>query len=243
MLTRTRRQAAVNFRLISAPKLIDSVPDISNPDERFDLEVSVLKTLSTATSAEIRAMISDKYSGAGGGARLARDIGISEATACLLRRGDGSLDKAAAYFGYVRISETPWEWRQSASRIAPEQVGYRRWTDAVKEKIRQQIAAGRSVLSIAGELNVPSARLRDIIKRNRLREPVPLPQTERLEDKLAIAAAELRGDFEGARRIRAEIEARKRGGSLSQQMSYMEHLLESPEQRAAVAAIIKEMAE
>lgn len=186
-------------------------------------------------------MIGDKYSGAGGGARLARDVGVSEATACVLRRGDGSLDKAAAHFGYVRIAETPWEWRQTASKVAPDQVGYRRWTPAVKEKIRRQLAAGRSVLSIARELNVPSKRLRDIIKWNRLREP--LPQTERLEDKLAIAAAELRGDFQGARRIAAEIEARKRGGSLSQQMAFMESILETPEQRANIAAIIAEMAE
>jgi len=186
-------------------------------------------------------MISRKFSGVGGGAGLAKAVGISRATACVLRQGEGALDKVAAHFGYVRLPEAPGEWREAATTVEPAQVGYRRWTEEVKDLIRQGLAQGQSVVSLAKDLSIESERLRDFIKRNRLREP--LRQTERLEDKMAIAAAYLRGDVQGGRRIWAEIEARKRGGSLSQQMSYMEFLLESPEQRAAIAAIVAEMGE
>lgn len=200
-----------------------------------------MKSLSTASDADIRSMITKKFDGVGGGAKLARAVGVSESTACVLRRGEGALDKAAAFFGYVRLPEAPGEWRKVAAVVEPAQVGYRRWTGEVKEMIRQELRAGRSVVSLAKDLGVESERLRDIIKRNRLRDP--LPDTERLEDKLALAAANLRGDVDGARRILAEIEARKRGGSFSQQLAYLEHLLQTPEQRADIARIIGEMAE
>jgi transposase-like protein len=196
-----------------------------------------MNAIETIKSADIRRMIAGRFSGHGGGAKLARALGVAHSTACVIRQGRGALYKPAALFGYVECPEEPGTWRKSLTPLNPADHGYRKWSPEVLEGIRMKLAEARSVASIARELGVPSKRLRDIVTKYRLR-----PVGQDLQDRLTASVLRLRGASDAEqRRFAAEVESRRRGGTYAQQIAYMEFLLQTPEQRADIAKIIAEM--
>ena len=72
----------------------------------------------------IRGLIEQQYAGHGGGAQLARKLGVSESTASVLRHRGGDLTRAAALYGYIPHPETQGLWlrvsRESLRDLAIE---------------------------------------------------------------------------------------------------------------------------
>lgn len=164
----------------------------------------------TITDADIRKLIVQKFSYNGGCRDLAKALKVSASTASALRRGEGRLEKPAAYFGYSRGNDG-WVKDPSAS---VDRAGYTGWTEERLDFVRDQLFIHRAPLAIAKDLGVTLRRLRDVIKEHRLDD-----QTLRTPEERRYAWAER--------------EARKRGGTLSEMTAYMSHLLAGPEKRAS----------
>lgn len=179
------------------------------------------------TDNDLRGWIARDFTDRCGGSRLARALGVSIATASVLRGGGGALVKVAAYYGYVRIPGQPGLWRRSACRIRPQDVGYKNWSLDVQLDIRHRLKEGQTLTEIAVAHHTNAELLRRAIKRHSLNDPAGLS----LHYKLGAAECRLRGDTYGERRIRAEQEARAAGGTFSQQIAHMQHLLMSDEDR------------
>lgn len=186
----------------------------------------------TISDAEIRDLIATKFAGHGGGARLARAVGVAESTASVLRSGHGDLEKVAAFFGFVAIPDAPGHWVKSTKKVSPATVGRRRWTSAVLVTITVRMAKGVAVSAIARALGVTPRRLRDVIRRYKLRAESE-PDDAAYESAAQAFAAQ--GDLEGARRIRAEAAARHRGGNI---FSHMSGQLMSPQAHADIKRAI-----
>lgn len=195
-----------------------------------------METLYVATDADIRRMIAETFNGHGGGKKLATKLRISEGTASVLRHGGGSLTKAARHFGYVPVPEQPGMWRQSTKKVAPETVGYRKWTPAVRLDVRMGIQTGERARDIAKRLGVTLRRLREVIKEHRLREPEAALSYHEM-----IALAREAGDKDLMRRIRVEKVARDAGGSLSDQTAIMQAALMSDDERRSFDADLKRL--
>lgn len=185
------------------------------------------------TDADIRDMIATKYAGHGGGAQLARAVGIAESTASELRAGKGKLEKVAAYFGYVAVPDAPGHWVKSTKKVSPATVGRRQWTSDVLVTITVRMAKGVAVSAIARALGVTPRRLRDVIRRHSLRACGEPDEASAFESVAQAFAAQ--GDLESARRIRAEAAARAKGGNIFASMSGS---LMSPQAHADIKRVI-----
>lgn len=167
-----------------------------------------MEPLYVVTDAQIREMIAEKFGGHGGGARLAKKLGISPATASVLRNGGGSLLKVADFFGYVPLEEQPGYWRQSAAPSKPEHAGYIRWTLSRLLEVRRRLHAGDAPTDIAKTFGLTARRMREVIKEHRLRDPEGMLSYDEL-----ISQAQAAGDPDLERKIRIEQTGHALGGS------------------------------
>jgi len=166
-----------------------------------------MEPLYLVTDADIRRMIAEKFGGHGGGAKLARRLGISPATASVLRNGGGSLVKAAAFFGYVPVSEQPGLWRQATVPQAPAKAGYKKWSMSLLLEVRTRLFEGEAPITIAASLGVTPRRMREVIKQHRLRDPEGMSYDE------MIAGAQADGNADLERKLRIERAGSLVGGS------------------------------
>ena len=121
----------------------------------------------------IRALIEQQFSGHGGGAQLARRLGISESTASVLRHGGGDLTRAAALYGYIPDPDTSGQWLRVYRKLDPKKCGRLRWTPEHDDRIRQVLASRDSLRELAVELGTTRKRVLDRITRAGLRKPLP----------------------------------------------------------------------
>lgn len=140
----------------------------------------------------IRALLAQQFAGHGGGAQLARRLGISESTASVLRHGGGDLTRAAALYGYVPHPETQGAWLRVWRKLDPKKSGRLRWSDAHDNRIRQALASRDSLRDLAIEFGTTRKRILDRITRAGLRRPV----AGSLEEAIQASHARLRSQAE-----------------------------------------------
>lgn len=114
----------------------------------------------------IREKLAIDFGAPGGGARLARTLGVSPSTASLLLSGSprASLVKAAAHYGYERNGQRA--WTLALRPLDPHSVGYqRRWTALVIEELRTMMATATRprTSAVAKRLGVSPSRLRGVM--------------------------------------------------------------------------------
>lgn len=136
----------------------------------------------------IRGLIEQQYAGHGGGAQLARKLGVSESTASVLRHRGGDLTRAAALYGYIPHPETQGLWLRVSRKLDPKKAGRLRWTDAHDDRIRRALASRESLRDLAIEFGTTRNRILDRITRVGLREPV----VGSLEEAIQTSHARLR---------------------------------------------------
>ncbi len=138
----------------------------------------------------IRALIKQQFSGHGGGAQLARRLGISEPTASVLRHGGGDLTRAAALYGYVPHPETQGAWLRVWRKLDPKKSGRLRWTPEHDDRIREALASRDSLRDLAIEFGTTKRRILDHITRAGLRKPI----AGSLEEAIQASHARLRAN-------------------------------------------------
>ncbi|MGV8953114.1 MAG: hypothetical protein ACOH2M_18595 [Cypionkella sp.] len=156
----------------------------------------------------LRERIATDFGRYGGVHALARVLGVSASTASVLRRGCGSLTKAAALYGYTP-GAADGHWVRARVKVDPRHIGRMRWTPSVDAFIRESLHNRLGLERIAAHLGTTRTRVSDRIARKKLREGEP----GSLQAAMEAAAARLvaRVEVSDARRRlrRAEAKATK----------------------------------
>jgi hypothetical protein len=140
----------------------------------------------------IRALLAQQFAGHGGGAQLARKLGISESTASVLRHGDGDLTRAAAMYGYIPDPDAAGQWLRVYRKLDPKKCGRLRWTPEHDDRIRRALASSDSLREVAVELGTTRKRILDRITRAGLRKPI----VGSLDEAVQASQARLRSQAE-----------------------------------------------
>lgn len=126
------------------------------------------------TDADLRKRIAAEFGDNGGGARLARALGVSPSTASLLLAASpkASLIKPAAYYGFEPGADGG--WTESPWPRDPSDVGYqRRWTEEVVAELRAMMSRPRGsrprVSDVAKRAGVTQSTLRGVMARAHIR--------------------------------------------------------------------------
>ncbi len=122
------------------------------------------------TDYHIRSFIARDFAGHGGGQRLADRLHCSNSTATLIRRGQGTLEKVAALYGYVAGDE-PGTWIKSDKPVNPRFVGYIRWTPDLLAAVEYDLSHRRSTHSIAAAIGIERKHLIEIMRLHGVKKP------------------------------------------------------------------------